>query len=194
MTARDRRALLLGGTVVAVALIVLRVLPWGVRGGLAATAELRERVTLLAHARAELADAPWLRDSAARITHALVGLAPRLLTGPSAAEASADLSAQVNLVASRNDARLERVDVLPDSARAGRLGRTRVHVALETDIRGLVRVLQAIAAASTTLVVHELSISAPDPASPERLPEILKVEMTIGGWFVATRSPRETGT
>ena len=194
MTTHDRRALLLGGTVVAVAVLVLRILPWGMNRGLAATAELRERVTLLAHARAELADAPWLRDSAARITQALVGLAPKLLTGESVAEASADLSAQMNLVASRNNARLELVDVLPDSARAGRLRRARVHVAFETDIRGLVEVLQAIATANTTLVVHELHIGAPDPGSPERLPEILKVEMTIGGWFVATRSPRETGT
>lgn len=193
MTPRDRRALLVGGVVVAGALLVLRVLPWSVRTAFAAAARLRERATLLAHAQEELGNAAVLRDSAAVVTQALVGLAPKLLNGTSATEAGADLSAQLNLIASRSNAKLEQVDVLPDSARAGRLARARVHVAFETDIRGLMHVLHLIAAGSAALVVHELRISAPDPASSGRLPEVLKIEMTIGGWFL-DRNSREGGT
>jgi hypothetical protein len=113
----------------------------------------------------------------------LVGLAPKLLSGTSV-EAGADLSAQLNLFASRNAAKLERLDVLPDSGRAGRLACTRAHVALETDSRGLVGFLRAIAAANAALAVRELRIVAPDPGSPERVPEILKVEVTVEGWYV----------
>jgi hypothetical protein len=170
------------------AVFLLRVLPWGVRRAVAATVTLRERATLLAHARDELAHAPLLRDSAARITQALLGLAPKLLSGTSSAEAGADLSAQLNLFASRNAAKLERLEVLPDSIRAGRLARTRTHLALETDIRGLVGFLHAIAAGDAALVVRELRIVAPDPGSSERVPEILKVEATVEGWYVRDRA------
>jgi hypothetical protein len=188
MTGRDRRALFVGGSVVGLAVLLLRGLPWGVRRAVAATGELRDRTTLLAHAREELANASLLRDSAARITQALVGLAPKLLSGTSAADAGADLSAQLNLFASRNAAKLERLDVLPDSNRAGRLARIRAHVALETDSRGLVGFLHGIAAANAALAVRELRIVAPDPGSPERVSEILKVEMTVEGWYVKDRA------
>lgn len=187
MTRRDRTALILGIGVILTAVLALRVLPWSVRRALAATGDLRERATLLAHAQQDLVQSALLRDSAVGITQALVGLAPRLLSGTSAAEAGADLSAQLNLVASRSAAKLERLDVLPDSVRAGRLGRARVHVALETDIRGLAGFLRAIGAGDAALTVQQLRVVAPDPGSAERLPEILKVEVTVAGWYVRAR-------
>lgn len=179
--------MILGLGVILAGVLVLRGLPWGVHRALAATGDLRERATLLAHAQEDLAQAALLRDSAARITQALVGLAPRLLSGTSGAEAGADLSAQLNLCASRNAAKPERLDVLLDSVRVGRLGRVRVHAALETDIRGLAGLLRAIAAGDAALTVHELRIVAPDPGSAERLPEILKVEVTVAGWYLRAR-------
>jgi hypothetical protein len=188
MTGRDRRALVVGGAVVGLAVLLLRGLPWGVRRAVAATGELRERATVLTHARDELTNASLLRDSAARITQALVGLAPKLLSGTSPAEGGADLSAQLNLAAVRHQAKVEQVDLLADSLQAGRLGRARVHAVLETDIRGLVGFLQAIAAGDAALAVRELRIVAPDPGSPERSPEILKVEVTVEGWYVRDRA------
>lgn len=184
MTGRERKTLLLGASVVVGAVVVLRVLPWGARRVLAATGELRERATLLARAREELAQAPVLRDSAARITQALVHLAPKLLGGSSVAEAGADLSAQLNLLAARHQAKLERLDVLSDSGVAGRLGRAGVRVTLESDIRGLAGFLHALAAGDAALAVRDLRIVAPDPGSPDRGPEVLKVELTIEGWYV----------
>src|ERR687888_267177 len=120
MTERDRRALLLGGAIVLGAVLLLRVLPWGVRRVLAAEAELRDRGALLARARADLAEAALLRDSAAALSQALVGLAPKLLSGATPAEAAADLSGRINLAASQSAAKLERVDQVPDSGVAGR--------------------------------------------------------------------------
>jgi hypothetical protein len=190
MTPRDRRALVLGSVSVAAAVFVLRVLPWTVRSGLAAEAGLRQRAVLLARARIDLADAAVLRDSAVQLGQALVGLAPKILSGNSPAEAVADLSGRVNLAASRSQAKLERVDPLTDSAVAGRLRRVALRAAFECDIRGLVGMLQALGFGKTALAVRELRVTAVDVGSPDRSPEILRVEMTVAGWYLVDR---ETG-
>src|SRR5205823_6115266 len=77
VTDRDRRALTLGGAVVLMGFLLLRVFPWAVRSAVAAERGLRERSAVLARARADLADWPLLRDSAEAVTHAVVGLAPK---------------------------------------------------------------------------------------------------------------------
>src|SRR3989442_12308077 len=101
VTNRGRRALMLGGSVVLGAVLLLRILPWGIKRAVAAQADLRERATLLAHAREEIADMPELRDSTAVLTRALVGLAPRVLSGATAAEAGADPAGRTQLFALR---------------------------------------------------------------------------------------------
>jgi hypothetical protein len=172
--------------------LLLRVLPWTVRRAIAAEAELRERAALLARARAALAEAPVLRDSAAGLAEALVGLAPQLLSGSSAAEAAADLSGRINLAAARHAAKLERVDQLPDSGRAGRLRRVRLRATLESDIRGVVGVLRAVERGEAALAVNELRIVAVDPNSRDRTPEVLRLELTVAGWFLV--GPADAGT
>ncbi len=187
MTARDRRALLSGGGIVFGAVLLLRVLPWTMRSALASDAGLREHAALLARARADLAEASGLRDSAVELGRALVGLAPKILSGNSAAEAVADLSGRVNLAASRYQAKLERVDPLADSTVAGRLHRVALRAAFECDIRGLVGVLQALTFGQAALAVRELRVTAVDAGSPDKNPEVLRVEMTVAGWFLAGR-------
>jgi hypothetical protein len=197
MTERDRRALILGGSVVIGAVFVLRVLPWGVRSALAAEAGLRQRAALLARARADLAEAGGLRDSAVDLGQALVGLAPKILSGTSVAEAVADLSGRVNLAASRNQAKLERVDPKTDSTVAGRLHRVALRAAFECDVRGLVGMLQALTFGKAALAVRELRVTAVDAGSADKNPEVLRVEMTVAGWFLEGRETgsgkRETG-
>ena len=190
MTPRDRRALVLGSVTVAIGVFVLRVLPWTVRSALAAEVGLRQRAALLARARADLAETSGLRDSAVALGQALVGLAPKILSGNSTAEAVADLSGRVNLAASRNQAKLERVDPLTDSTVAGRLHRVALRAAFECDIRGLVGVLQALTFGKAALAVRELRVTAVDASSADRIPEVLRVDMTVAGWFLESR---ETG-
>jgi len=190
MTSRDRRALVVGGSVVIGAVFVLRVLPWSVRSALAAEAGLRQRAALLARARADLAEAGVLRDSALELSHALVGLAPKILSGNSAAEAVADLSGRVNLAASRSQAKLERVDPQTDSTVAGRLHRVALRAAFECDIRGLVGMLQALTFGKAALALRELRVTAVDASSVDKSPEVLRVEMTVAGWYL---EDRETG-
>ena len=187
MTAHDRRALLIGGAVVLAAILLLRVLPWTVRSALAAEMGLRQRAALLARAHADLAEAGGLRDSAVALGQALVGLAPKILSGNSPAEAVADLSGRVNLAASRNQAKLERVDPLTDSTVAGRLHRVALRAAFECDIRGLVGILQALTFGKAALTVRELRVTAADATSADRIPEVLRVDMTVTGWFLEGR-------
>ena len=190
MTPRDRRALVVGGLVALGAVLTLRVLPATLRRANEARAMLRERATLLARTRDEMASLPRLRDSAAVLSQALIALAPQLLSGSTDAEAGADLSGRMNLIGSRAPAKVERLDPVKDSFGNGRLGRVRVRAALETDVRGLVAILKAIESGAEVLHVDELQVEAPQPAGTERGPEILKVEVTVSGWYV---KPPEAG-
>jgi hypothetical protein len=181
--------LILGGLVVVGAVLTLRVIPTALRTTLEARAELREHVTLLARTRDEMASLPRLRDSAAVLSQALIAVAPQLLSGSTVTEAGADLSGRMNLIASRAPAKVERIEALRDSLGNDRLGRVRVHAALETDVRGLVAVLRAIETGDEVLHLDELHVEAPQPAGVERGPEILKVEVTVSGWYI---KPRES--
>ncbi len=187
MTPRDRRALAIGGSILVLAILVLRVLPSSVRRALAAERELDERATLLAHARADLAEAVVLGDSAAQLTRALAGLAPKLLVGDTRAEAGADFAGRLSLLAARHQVKLERVDQLADSTAAGRLRRIAVRVALESDIRGISGLLQALASGDAALSVEALRIVAPDPGSASAGVEVLKGEVTVVAWYLGMR-------
>ncbi|HJS43587.1 MAG TPA: type II secretion system protein GspM [Gemmatimonadales bacterium] len=190
MTSRDRRALMRGVFAIGAAVFLLRAMPWAVRQERSGYAVLRERSALLARARDEMASLSALRDSAATLSQALVALAPRLLSGSSPAEAGADLSGLMNLAASRAPARVERIDPRPDSAGEGRLGRVRVHAVLESDVRGLVALLKSIDASDEVVELDMLHVEAPGALTAERGPEILKIEVTVSGWYI---KPRETG-
>lgn len=194
MTARDRRALVAGGFVIGTAVMLLRVVPAGVRRASGAYGALSERSALLARTRDEMAALPKLRDSAGVLSQALITLAPQVLSGSTSAEAAADLSGRMNLAAARAPARVERVDALPDSSGAGRLGRVRVHAALETDVRGLVSLLRAIDAGDEVLKLDELHVEAPEPGAATRGPEILRVELTVSGWYIRPRIPEKRTT
>ncbi len=187
VTPRDRRALLVGGVIVAGAVLALRGLPWGVRLATGAHAGLRDRADLLARTRQELASLSKLRDSAAVLTQAFVALAPQVLSGSTPAEAEADLSGRMSLAASRAPARVDRLDPLADSSGVGRLGRARVRAVFETDVRGLIAFLRAIDASDEVLMLDELRVVAPEPGAPDRGPEVLKVEVTVSGWYIRTR-------
>jgi hypothetical protein len=185
---------LVGGVVMGAAVLGLRVGPWAVTAALGARTDLHERATLLARARAEWAALPALRDSAAVLTRAFVGLAPRVVDGPTPVEAGADLAARLHYLAARAPARLDQVDPVPDSVTAGRLARARVQVTLETDIRGLARFLADLEGGDPLLIVERLEVVATDPAAADRRPEVLRVALVVTGWFLtAPRADTRTG-
>ncbi len=188
MTERDRRALLLGGASVLGAVLLLRVVPSALRWVLASERALAQRIQMLEHERADLAQAGALGDSAAQLTRALAGLAPKLLVGDTRAEAGADFASRLSLVAARHQVKIERVDQLADSAAAGRLRRTGVRIALESDVRGIAGLLQALSSGDAALSVEALRLVAPDPGGAAAGPETLKAELSVTGWYLARRA------
>lgn len=190
VTARDRRALRWGVGAVVVAVFLLRVVPAAARSLVSSRRDLAERAALLARGRVELAQAHALGDSAAALARALVRLAPQLVAGGSAPEAGADLAGRLNLAAARAPARLERVDPLADSTRAGRLRRVRAMAVIETDVRGLAAFLRATEFGAAALTVERLAVVSADPSAGDRGPERLRVEVTVAGWYLARTDAR----
>jgi type II secretory pathway component PulM len=188
VNARDRRALLLGGGAVLGAVLMLRVLPWAVRSVRALRAEAAERVALLSRADEVLAGAPAARDSLARALGDVVGLAPKLVDGHTAAEAQASLSGLISLTASRHALRVLRLDPLPDST-AGAFGRVALRAELEGDVAGLTRFVKTIEVGDPLLTLPALSIQAADPVGRPNAAEQLRIEAMVTGLYLPRRAP-----
>lgn len=190
MSPRDRRALVIGGAVVGLAILVLKIAPWGWRAVTERRAELEARVGFLERMRAEVPTAAQLEDSGVVVKGRLATLAPELLTGRTPAEATADLGARLAAVADHHRVRVSRTDPVIDSTGRGQLGQVAVRAALESDTRGLFGLLDAVSRGSAVLVVDSMRVIVADPLVPFEQPEMLRTELTIRGWFLPGRASR----
>jgi len=181
MTARDRRALLLGVGTVVVAVLALRLVPAAVRAVLAWRARVAEQRETLAREQDLLGAVPTLRDSLGLALAGVVALAPSLVAAGTTAEAAASLASLVTLAASRHDIKVVRMDPLPDSA-AGVFARVAVHAELEGDVRGLTQVLRALETGQPLLTVMAMSVDAPTPTGPTGAREVLRISLTVAGY------------
>lgn len=181
MRSRDRRALLVGAGVVAGAMLALR----GVPAAWVALRNTREtmsaRAELLARAEVDVLQADTLNDSAAVIRTKVLGLAPRLLSGTREADALADLTLRLKRAAADNRVRVERTNALPDSGQAGGLRPVSLRASLEGDSRGTLGLVGAMARGNVVLTATDLRITAGNPAAAA---EVLRVEMTVRGWYL----------
>ena len=186
MTPRDRRALVLGGAAIAALVLLLRIVPWSVR----AVGHLRDEAVAqsgtVARARDVLSRTPEVRDSLGAVLAAIVGLAPQLVDGHSAADAQAGLSGLVTLAANRHNLKIVRLEPLPDSG-VGVFSPVRVHAELEGDVRGAAELLRALETGDPLLTVTSLVIAAPDPAATV---EALHIEIDVAGYYL----PRNEAT
>jgi hypothetical protein len=181
MTARDRRALVLGLTVTLAALVVLRGIPWAARRQSGLRTRAVEAGAAAQRARDVLAVAATRRDSLGTALAAVVALAPRLIDGHTSAGAGASLASLVTLAASEHRLRVVRLDPQPDSS-GGVFAQVRVHAELEGDVRGLVGFLRALDAGPPVLAVPALAVLAPAP--PGSGAEALRIEATITGRYL----------
>lgn len=168
---------------VVLGLLVLRILPWGVRGVAAWRTRIEQREETLVRTRRVIAALPQLKDSLADLLPQVVALAPEMTSQGTAADASADLTAAVRLSATRAGLRVVRTDPLPDSA-AGVLGVVAVHAQFEGDIAGLTRALKTVETGSPTLTVRALSVDAPTPSGRRDAAEVLRLELTVAGYYL----------
>jgi type II secretory pathway component PulM len=183
MTARDRRAIVVGAAALAAALFFLRVLPPGLRAAAAWRARASERQEMLARTHGLLATIPHLKDSLAELLPKVVALAPDLVEGRTPAEASAGLTSLVGFGAGRHNLRVVQIDPLPDSV-AGAFGLVAVHAELEGDISGLSRLLRVIETGGPLLTVVALSVDVQDRGPRKDGPEALRLELTVAGYYV----------
>jgi hypothetical protein len=166
------------------AVFALRFLPWAT----GAIEGRRQRVLLQAEllnrARADLLLADALVDSGSVLQARVLELAPRILSGSSEAAARADLAGRLHAAAARHRIRLDRSDMVPDSARAGALRSVTTRTLIEGDSQGTLELLQALGQGEVVLTLGDLRVMALDPSSPDAAPEVLRTELTVQGWFL----------
>ncbi len=126
-----------------------------------------------------------VEDSLDRAARDLVALAPGLLSGSSAADAAAALSARMTLIAELNDARVEVIDPRPDTG-SGLFVPVEVRADLETDLAGLAGILRAVESEQPTLTVRALSVRRAEPmgSGGRGGGDVLRVSLEVVGWRI----------
>lgn len=188
MTGRNRRALVSGATVLLAAVLLLRVVPAGVRVVGSARDRASDRLLALARAETLVRQVPALRDSLATALAGVVSLAPRLLGGGTRAEAAATLAALLSLQAGRSGLRVLRLAPAPDTAR-GAVQPVKVQAEFEGDAAGLTAFLAGVERGHPLLSVVALAITAPDAVPRQGSAEALRVEVEVRGWYLARTEP-----
>ncbi len=183
MTGRERRVVQAGALCI-VALLLLRGAPaaWAWRQELAA--DVAVRAQLLGRMRQAVARLPSLEANAGLLQGQLSGLAPQLLEGETPSSAAAALSLRLNSVADRHLVRIVAAESLADSTVDGELQCVRMRLALEGDVRGLLGTIAAFASEPPVTEILALSVEASDPASPPGVPETLRGEVMLRGWYL----------
>jgi type II secretion system (T2SS) protein M len=188
VTPRDRRALIVGAAAVAGAVLLLRVVPWVVRGAGRLAARAEQQAATARRARSVLAAGPYVHDSLEEVLARIVNLAPVLVEGRSAAEAQASLAGLVSLAANRHALKVVRLDPLSDSS-AGVFNRVTVHAELEGDIRGFAGIVGALETGQPLLTLSAFEASSPDPLTHPNTPEALHVALDITGYYLPRSAP-----
>ena len=189
MTPRARQRTLLSGGAVIVLWLVFKAGPAAVDSIRETRWQLADRVRLLEQSRREIASEQIVFDSATRMKQAIVALAPQLLSGATAAEAADALNGLVSLAADRASARLTGVSSEEDSAATGPLRRIALRAAFDCDVRGLVGMLQFLVDQDAVLATDRLQVVVAEPGGSTSGAEVLRVEMTVRGWYQAGENP-----
>jgi hypothetical protein len=189
MSARDRRMLLVGGSVIASLIVLSKGVPaW--RDWVAnARAGAVEQARAAADADALIAHATATRDTVVARNARYVALAPALLSGNSAAEASATLASLVSSAASVAGVKLGAVQLRAPADTGARrtFVRIGVHADVTGDIRGVTTLLANLEHGAVRLRVRDLTVTQPDAAAPGDRVEALRAELTVEGLAMAKR-------
>lgn len=188
LSARDRRALLAGGVLVALAVLSTRGLPawFELLGRSRDDAVLARRG--LADARAVIAAAPALRDSLAARRSRYIATAPALIAAATPSAAASRLSALVSAAAMSAGVAVSSVMLRADTSSANGFGRPSVRGEARGDISGLTQFLLLMEIGPPLLRVAELTVTQSDPTGTGR-PEELRIAFLIEGMSLLERTP-----
>jgi hypothetical protein len=187
LSARDRRTLVVGGSVIASLVVLSKGVPawrdWVANSRAGAVEQgraARDADALVAHAKA-------MRDTLGARNARYVALAPALIAGNTPAEASATLASLVSSAASVAGVKLGAVQLrAPADTGAGRtFVRIGVHADVTGDIRGVTTLLANLEHGAVRLRVRDLTVTQPDAAAPGDRVEALRAELTVEGLAMA---------
>lgn len=185
MTARDRKALLAGGAILIIAFVVTRVIPAAYSGWTSLNDRLDQQRRLLAETRIAIGELPRMETEMRQLTGAVSRTAPMLLSGANPGEATRDLSARLGSIAALEHAAVVGITEVPDSVEAGSLRRLTANAVVQSDFRGVARILERLANDSLSTVVERLRITGAEPRAAVNVPERLQVELRITAWYLA---------
>ena len=184
MSPRDRRALLLGAAVLAPALFYI----WGVKPYRAALDDARQQLAVeretLARERAAIAAArknpqlQHLADSAMRAA------SPRLFQGRDDVMASAELASYLGDIARARHVWLQDAATRPAALSPSGVRTLRVEIRAESDLQGILSLLQALETGSKLVRVERMDVSRQPSRSEESGAETLALSATISGFAI----------
>ncbi len=173
LTARDRRALLIGAAVLMPVVLLRGVVQPYVRGRAALGERIRTQRDLLARELAVLAVARSLPDRRARADVSLAADAARLLPGADPYAATAELVGYVGETARRSHVLVQDLQgrSATSSTEAGGLARIQVELRGQGDFEGVLRLLHVLERGARLVRVDALAIerSGADPGGRETL-------------------------
>lgn len=189
VSARDRRALVLGLTSIAGLIVTFRGVPRLAQWQEERQASARELVQELERAEASIAQARTAHDTLVARDARYLALAPALLPGRTGAASTAALAALVSGAVSGAGAVMGAVQPLADTA-TGVFRRVGVRVDATGDVGELAKLLEALERGPTLLAVTHLAISQPAPGAPATQSEALRIELEVRGIALGDSSAR----
>lgn len=182
MTDRDRRALVVGGVVVAAAWLALRGLPTVVTFVIRTEAQVEQHRLLINRARARLARLDQFADSIQKLEVAADALPSTLLVGGDPQTAQVDLMQRMRALLATQPVQVEEFRAGPGASQNSELALAHLTARVETDFRTLIRVLVGIED-DAALGLESVEVEAADPHAGPDQPEELRATLGISGWF-----------
>lgn len=180
LSARDRRALLVGSALVALALALGRGLPAWLELLESSRGDADHQRRALADARAVIAAEPALRDSLVARRVRYLEVAPALIAAVTPSAMASRLGAIVSAAATNAGVAVSSVVLRADTASSSGFGRPLIRGEARGDISGLTQFLLLIDLGPPLLRVVELTVTQTEPAAVGRAEE-LRIAFVIEG-------------
>lgn len=180
LSSRDRRALLVGGAVLAFALL-LRVMPAVARIAIAEAVAAQSASDRTAFAASGARDSARILSELSTQRARLEARRPELLNGGGGARLASELSALVTGAARDAGLDLLGATAVPDTLAPAALEVAEVRVEVQGDVSGVMQYLLLLEQAPGLLNVRELSVSQPEPAAPGSVVESLRASLLVTG-------------
>jgi hypothetical protein len=193
MSARDRRAVSIGGGILFAALFVL----WAVKPYAAALGDTRDRLAVErdALAREEAAVALARQNPRLQLVadSTMAVMQPRLFAGRDDVIASSELASYLGEAAQRSRVWLQDASTRPSLVGKDGVRTLQVEIRARSDLRGTMRFLQTLEHGTKLVRVDRLDI-ARAPGSNDDPSETLTVTATIAGFATADASRQPAGS